>query len=201
MLGIINIGLGNIGSVRNACDRIGLPFQEISSEKELSKFSHLILPGVGAFSHAITALNSKNLIAGIKEHSDAGKPLLGICLGMQLLFSESFEHGYHEGLDIIKGSVLPFKNNIPKELAVPHVGWNTVINCRDEKLGLVNQTSYYFVHSYYCKAENNNDILAQTEYGLTFESAVRYKNTFGLQFHPEKSHKDGQALIENFWKI
>lgn len=192
---IVDYGLGNLRSVEKAVEEVeGTP--KISSDlQDLRIADGIILPGVGAFRDA--QANLSRLTTTLLEQIDSGKPILGICLGLQLLFTESTEGGKFKGLDIIKGKVIRF----PQGVKVPHMGWNT-LNIKREDLPLlegISSNSYvYFVHSYYGVPQNESDIAAETEYGVSFPSIVARKEVFATQFHPEKSGATGLQILRNF---
>ena len=192
---IVDYGLGNLRSVEKAVEEVeGTP--KISSDlQDLRTADGIILPGVGAFRDA--QANLSRLTTTLLEQIDSGKPILGICLGLQLLFTESTEGGEFKGLDIIKGKVIRF----PQGVKVPHMGWNT-LNIKRENLPLlegISSNSYvYFVHSYYGVPQNESDIVAETEYGVSFPSIVARKEVFATQFHPEKSGANGLQILRNF---
>ncbi len=192
---IVDYGLGNLRSVEKAIEKVkGTP--KISSDQEdLRSADGIILPGVGAFRDA--QANLSKLTTTLFEQIDAGKPVLGICLGLQLLFTESTEGGTFKGLDIIEGRVI----KLPQGVKVPHMGWNT-LNIRKRNLPLlegVSSDSYvYFVHSYYGLPRNESDVVAETEYGVCFPSIVARNEVFATQFHPEKSGETGLQILRNF---
>ncbi len=193
-IGVIDIEMGNIASVKNALEKLGYqPFLAKNSD-DLGKADFMILPGVGAFPEAMSRLKNLGLDQSIKSKLSEGSILLGICLGMQLLFTKSYEFGENEGLDLIKGEVLPMKKEI--QLIIPHMGWNNVsTNIKEYKS---HESDFYFVHSYYCKVEDENDILFKSDYGMEFCSGViRDNQIFGLQFHPEKSQEPGLKLLNH----
>lgn len=202
MITIIDYGVGNLGSISNMFKRIGVKTLVTNSAAQVSLASAIILPGVGSFDAGARNLDSRNLRDIIKLKVDQGIPLLGICLGMQLLFSSSAE-GSLPGLDLISGSIKKFclndlydKNNFP--LRTPHMGWNTVTYQAENILfsGL-ESSRFYFVHSFYAPLSESYT-LGTTHYGISFSSAVNQGNIFGVQFHPEKSHKYGMRLLQNF---
>lgn len=199
MIGVIECGIGNIRSVANALDLIGVEWKTISSgDDNFQDVTHLILPGVGAFSHGMNQLKSRGLIDPIKNHVTLGKPLLGICLGMQLLFESSEENGHFEGLGIIKGRVLALSSKV-KDVRVPHVGWNTCKLKKESHYKI--QNTYYFTHSYFCQCDEKKNVLATTDYEIVFESVVESGAVLGVQFHPEKSHSAGIALLKQFTEV
>lgn len=199
MIVIIDYGMGNLRSVQKAFEKVGNFVKITDSKIAIDDSSGIVLPGVGAFKNAISRLKKLNLIEVIKKNIKNGKPFLGLCLGLQLLFTESEEGGITKGLDILKGKVIRFS---PK-LKVPHIGWNS-INIK-KKISILNGinsgTYFYFVHSYYAKPSDLNYIAATTDYGVEFCSIIHYNNIFATQFHPEKSQKYGLEIIENFSKI
>ncbi len=197
---IIDYGMGNLRSVENACKKLGFEVKIVSVPSELSNFDKLILPGVGSFKKAMKMLNEKNWINAIKvEVNDKKKPILGICLGMQLFASESEEFGYSQGLGIIKGKI-KFLKNLNCKNKIPHIGWNSIsIKETHPFLDKVkNNTDFYFVNSYVFLPEEKKFIIANTKYDVEFCSIIAKKNIFGVQFHPEKSSKAGRKLLENF---
>jgi glutamine amidotransferase len=201
MIGIINYGMGNLASVKNALDYLGIENKIIDNPSELEKIDKMILPGVGAFGMAMDNLNKSGFSSVIKELvSVKQKPILGICLGMQLLLESSTEHGNHTGLGIIEGQVKMFDKDLIR-LPVPHIGWNTVTpNILNKVLFKNHETAatYYFVHSYYCSIKDTSSVAGITEYGISFHSSIEKNNIFGCQFHPEKSQKSGLNIFKNF---
>jgi len=204
---IIDYGLGNLFSINNACEQVGLSTIITSDISKISNADALILPGVGAFRDAMDSLNQNNLTQTIYEFVSTGKPFLGICLGMQLLFSESEEFGSHKGLDLIKGKVVKFPsiNNVGEDIRVPQIQWNQIyaenINrWNDSPLKNIPEGTYmHFVHSYYAIPEEKNNILTYTEYGgIRYTSAVMKDNIIGIQYHPEKSAKEGINIYRNW---
>ncbi|MDD8017736.1 MAG: imidazole glycerol phosphate synthase subunit HisH [Bacteroidota bacterium] len=195
MIGIIDYHLNNLRSVQKAFERVGVSSFISDNPQELKSADKLVLPGVGAFGQAMENLRVLGLENVVREHVANKKPLLGICLGMQLLFSKSYELGEHKGLDLISGEVKVF----PTTVKVPHMGWNQINRVKESSLlqGVVENSFVYFVHSYY--VEPKEDVtLTQTEYGFQFSSIVQKENLFGIQFHPEKSQKAGLQLLKNF---
>ena len=197
MIAIINYGLGNLHSVKKAIDHVGGKTVVTEDPATILAAEKIILPGVGAFADGMQGLKSRNLEDPLLLAAEKGTPLLGICLGMQLLFSSSEENGIHSGLDLIKGKVL----NFPKSgLKVPHIGWNQLEGIGDSKLIQgINEGEYvYFNHGFFCRPDNAEAFLTITEYGLPFASSVRENNIYGVQFHPEKSQRVGLQILRNF---
>ena len=200
MIGIIDYGVGNLFSLKSSFEAIGEEVFVSGDKEELKKASGLILPGVGAFEDAAKKLRDSSLSDFVKEEAKSGKPLMGICLGMQLLFDKSYEYGEHEGLSLLKGQVVPMEGSLPRELKIPHIGWNALtFTTKDSPLFKnIKEGDYvYFVHSFY--AENCEDsLLATTEYGKTLTAAVCKDNVMGCQFHPEKSGAVGLDILRAF---
>ena len=199
MVGIIDYGVGNLFSLRSSFAAIGVEAFVSGDAAELAKADRLILPGVGAFGDAAEKLRASGLDAFVREQAAAGKPLMGICLGMQLLFERSYEYGDHFGLGLLKGQVVGMSGRLPEGLKIPHMGWNALKLTKPAKL--LEEGSYvYFVHSFY--AENCEDSLAAvTDYGIPITAAVEKGNIFGCQFHPEKSGNVGLAILKKFCEV
>lgn len=200
MIGIINYGMGNLASVQNALDYLNIKSVIIDQPDKLKHTDKLLLPGVGAFGMAMTNLNNTGFSTVIKELVLVKKkPILGVCLGMQLLLEGSTEHGEHKGLGIIKGKVISFSERI-KGFPIPHMGWNDAEYMDDVTLfkNIGCPSSYYFVHSYYCELSDTKQVGSITSYGVNFHSSINAENIFGCQFHPEKSQKNGLAIYKNF---
>lgn len=199
MIAIVDYKMGNLHSVQKACAEVGLSSRVVSSAKALKQAKAVILPGVGAFGKAMENLRRMRLINAIKECAYSGKPFLGICLGMQLLFEQSEEFGRHSGLGIFKGRVRPFAH----KLTVPHMGWNQLSFKKKNALlaGIKSGTHMYFVHSYYCDPKEKNIVVATTDYGHEVTAAVSRDNLFALQFHPEKSQKEGLKVYQNLARM
>jgi glutamine amidotransferase len=194
----VNYGLGNLRSVEKAVEKVGGSPRIIEDEEGLRWADAIILPGVGAFHSAQAKLMSLEPV--ILNYINIGVPILGICLGLQLLFTESTEGGLYKGLDIFKGRVVRF----PKGLKVPHMGWNTITIVNDScplVYGLKSGIYMYFVHSYYGELEDLREIVAETEYGVRFPSIVSKKSVYATQFHPEKSGEFGLRILSNFLNI
>jgi len=202
LLAIIDYNMGNLSSVKNAFNKLGIKAEIIQDCEKLKNFDKIILPGVGAFADAMEHLKKYNLDEAIKEEVKKGKYLLGICLGMQLLLSESEEFGSTNGLNLIEGKVKYFqKDKIDKGLKIPQMGWNKVELVENNLFNGLNREIYlYFVHSLYCQVKNK-DIIGKTYYGDKFASIINKDNIFGIQPHPEKSHDIGLKLLENFIKL
>ena len=200
MVAIIDYGAGNLQSVKKALDFIGTESVMTADKDEINAASHIILPGVGSFGDAMNSIRERNLEQTIKDNANGSKPFLGICLGLQLLFSSSEESPGVEGLGIFDGDIVRIPDN--NGLKVPHIGWNSVkVNQNDGIFEGINDDSYfYFVHSYYLK--NANDIVAgTTEYGVPIQCAVQKGLVCATQFHPEKSSDVGLQLLSNFAKM
>jgi glutamine amidotransferase len=209
MITIIDYGMGNLRSVHKAFERFCSNVIVSSSPNDILRADKIVLPGVGAFKVAMKELKKRRLIEPVKTSTEKGKPFLGICLGLQLLFTESEEGGRVKGLDIIKGKVKRFQQR--NGLKIPHMGWNNIRfkvqphSTRERGMGSrfkVKDGSYmYFVHSYYAVPEDKGVILCETDYGIKFTSGICKDNIFGFQFHPEKSQAAGLRIIENFIKL
>ena len=200
MVAIVDYGVGNLFSLKSSFAAIGAEVTVTDDSEVLRKADKIILPGVGAFEDAAKKLRSSGLDVVIKELAAEGKPLMGICLGMQLLFDKSYEYGEHEGLGLIRGSVKPISDVIAPELKIPHIGWNPLIykNGSNPLFRYINEGDcVYFVHSYYA-ADCDESVIAASEYGAELTAAVADKNVFGCQFHPEKSGKTGLAILKAF---
>ena len=203
MIAIIDYGVGNLFSLRSSFESIGADICVTSDPSVIASAERIILPGVGAFEDAARKLRESGLDRVIKDECAKGKPLLGICLGMQLLLERSFEYGEHEGLGLIKGSIRPISDVIDKDLKIPHIGWNALSfgEKKDELFKYINEGDFvYFVHSYY-GAECEESVIAKTEYSATLTAAVRNKNVCGVQFHPEKSERVGLSILKAFCEI
>ncbi|WP_107812197.1 imidazole glycerol phosphate synthase subunit HisH [Campylobacter concisus] len=203
MIAIIDYGAGNIKSVINAFDFLDKKCTLVSKPENLKEYSHIVLPGVGAFGEAITKLKNNGMDEAVKEAVKSGKAFIGICLGMQLLFEKSFEFGEHEGLSLLPGKVVKFNEaNFDKPLKIPHIGWNALEFKQNSPLilGLKKLEYLYFVHSYHVVCDDKF-ALAKTTYGYEFTSAVWHENIFGFQPHPEKSHEAGLKILENFARL
>ena len=200
MTGIIDYGVGNLFSLCSSCKAIGEEAFVSGDASQLAKADRLILPGVGAFKDAARKLNDSGMAEFVRQQAAAGKPLLGICLGMQLLFEKSYEYGCHQGLGLLKGQVVPMEGKLPANLKIPHMGWNALDVRRGTLLEGLSGQYVYFVHSFF--AENCEDSLsAVTEYGIPITAAVEKGNIFGCQFHPEKSGNVGLSILRKFAEV
>lgn len=200
MIAIIDYGAGNLHSVKNALDFLGAESIITSSAEEILNADKVILPGVGAFGDAMASLEKRGLVDVIKKAAKSGKPFLGICLGMQLLFTESEESPGVLGLDIFKGRIVRIPD---RGLKIPHIGWNDIKLKKDSKIlgNLGDEPFVYFVHSYYLQADDEAVVSAYTEYGEKLDVAVEQDNIFATQFHPEKSGKTGLKILKNFIEV
>lgn len=205
MIAIADYGVGNIFSLQSSFKFIGADVYLTANPAELSKADKIILPGVGAFEDAAKKLKASGMWDAILKETGKGKPLLGICLGMQMLFKKSFEYGEHEGLGLIKGSICPIEDDITEGLKIPHIGWNSLSfpkNREKSKLfKYINEGDFvYFVHSYYGK-NCEESLIATTEYGGTLTAAVESGCVYGTQFHPEKSGDVGLKILKAFTEL
>lgn len=203
MIGIVDYNMGNLASVQNAFAALGEKTIVESNPSKFNDYDKLILPGVGAFGDAMEHLKERNMINSLRDYAKSGKYMFGICLGMQLLFDSSEEFGEHEGLGIIKGSVTAFdESKFNESLKVPHMGWNRMFTNEHPLFNNLDEEHYlYFVHTYHVNCSNKKDIIGNTEYGYKFTSAVAHNNVMGIQPHPEKSHKNGLKILENFIQL
>lgn len=204
MIGIIDYGMGNLFSVSQALERLQVDYFISEKESELKKADALILPGVGAFKDAMARLNETGLANMIRDYVGTGKPFLGICLGVQLLFEESEENGIHSGLSLLPGRVVRFSGETENgdSYKVPHMGWNRLewVNASPITANL-EEDYVYFVHSYYIVTNNPEDIIAKASYYEDVPAVVGKQNVFGMQFHPEKSSQLGVELLRNFTRL
>ena len=198
MITIVNYGMGNLASVQRAFEKLEVETKISSKQEDLREAKSLILPGVGAFRDAINALNSLNLSSVIKEEVSKGKYIIGICLGMQLLYQRGYEYGDYEGLGLITGSIKYLDVN----LKIPHMGWNNLkFQKSDPILKYIKENEYvYFVHSYYADSDNS-ELLAYADYGKQVPAIVRNNNVYGIQFHPEKSGETGLNILRAYKEI
>lgn len=203
MIAVVDYNMGNLRSVQNAFLKIGKEVTIVSDPNEIQKYDKLILPGVGAFGDAMEHLKQNGMDEAIKIFAKSGKPLLGICLGMQLLLESSDEFGAHEGLGLIPGMVRKFDTSKFKTtLKVPHMGWNELFVKKQSPLfnGLEDEFYLYFVHSYHAICDEKYTI-GETAYGYPFASAINKENIYGFQPHPEKSHDNGLKILKNFTEL
>ena len=205
MIAVIDYGVGNLFSLTSSFKFIGQEVTVTSDKKKIAEADKLILPGVGAFSDAAKALKETGLYEVVKEEAHKGKPLLGICLGMQMLLSKSYEYGEHEGLDLIPGNVKSIAPVIGEGLKVPHIGWNALVFPEDKPKSKIYKyvepgEHVYFVHSYY-GADCAEYVSAYSEYGALLTASVELENVYGTQFHPEKSGKTGLNILRAFCEL
>ena len=203
MIAIVDYGVGNLFSLESSFAKIGTKVTVTSDESVIRSADKIILPGVGAFGDAAEKLKNSGLGDVVVSEAKNGKPVMGICLGMQLLFEKSFEYGEHQGLGLLHGSVVPMKGVIPEDLKIPHIGWNALdFTSKESKLFrfIKNGDFVYFVHSYFA-TDCDEDVIAYTEYGANLCAAVERDNVFGCQFHPEKSGDVGLAILRGFCEI
>lgn len=198
MIQIVDYGMGNIGSIANMLKRIGEECRLVKNPRELNEGEKIILPGVGAFDNAMRRLNEFGFSQAIVQQIHWGTPLLGICLGMQLLGTKSSE-GQLPGLNLIPGNIIRFEREAG--FKIPHMGWNKVHFKQSSLYEGLEGNKFYFVHSYHFVPEKEEYILGETNYGIKFVSSVNNANVYGVQFHPEKSHKYGMQLLKNFCAI
>jgi glutamine amidotransferase len=206
MIAIIDSGIANLRSVQKGFERVGHEARIVDDPRLLTESAGIVLPGVGAFADGIAKLSSHGFIEPLRRAIEQGKPVLGICLGLHFLFSESEEFGLHKGMDLLPGRVRRFADDMPDpvipgaRLKVPHMGWNRVRTVRPAPIlaGLPEEPFFYFVHSYYVEPADNNVTAGVTEYGRWFTSVIWRDNLFATQFHPEKSQASGLRLLANF---
>lgn len=199
MIAIIDYGVGNLFSLKSSFSAIGEDACVTNNPKEISNADRIILPGVGAFGDAAKKLEDSTMAEVLLKEVEKGKPVMGICLGMQLLFEKSYEFGVHKGLGLIKGSIVPFEGRIDKELRIPQIGWNSLKFYNNSPIFKeLNEGDYvYFVHSYFADCDKKN-VIATSDYGIEFTAAVQKDNVFGCQFHPEKSGDVGLKILKSF---
>ena len=203
MIAIVDYGVGNIFSLYSSFKYIGAEVVLTSDPEEIKKADKIILPGVGAFADAAKKLRDSGLADVVVKEVKNGKPLLGICLGMQMLFERSFEYGEHQGLGLIKGDIVSMEGVVPANYKIPHIGWNSLDIKKSDGLfkGIGKNPYVYFVHSYFLNASDKSIVSAQTEYGVTIDAAVEKGNVYATQFHPEKSGETGLKILRNFADI
>jgi glutamine amidotransferase len=197
-IAIIDYQMGNLRSVQKAFEQVGHSAAITSDPNELARADKIVLPGVGAFGDAMAELERRDLVQPIKDSIGSGKPFLGICLGLQLLFDVGYEGGKFAGLGVLRGKVVRF--DLPHEFKVPHMGWNRGAIKRRAPLleGIADGAFFYFVHSYYVVPEDAGLVAIETEYSHPFCAAIWHHNVFATQFHPEKSQSDGLRMLKNF---
>lgn len=201
MIAVIDYGMGNLRSVQKGFERMGHQAVVTSNPDEVAQAEKVVLPGVGAFEDAMAELRQRELIEPVRAAINSGRPFLGICLGMQILFETSYENGQHAGLGVFRGECVRF--SLPHEYSVPHMGWNQILIRRRPPIleGIEDGTQFYFVHSYYVVPSDREVIAAETDYHKLFCSMIWQDNVFATQFHPEKSQSDGLKILDNFAKL
>jgi imidazole glycerol-phosphate synthase subunit HisH len=201
MIAIIDYGMGNLRSVQKAFEQVGHQAVVTSDPAQVAAASKVVLPGVGAFEACIAELRRRDLVKPVLEAVDSGRPFLGICLGLQLLFDVGYENGRHQGLGVLPGEVVRF--DLPKGYTVPHMGWNQLAIRRPTPIldGIAEGTYVYFVHSYYVAPKDTEVIATETDYGGPFCSMIWRDNVFATQFHPEKSQTEGLRILKNFAEL
>ncbi len=202
MIAIVDYGVGNLFSLESSLKRVGAETVVTSDRAVIERAEKIILPGVGAFADAAKKLKESGLGDVVKAQAALGKPVMGICLGMQMLFEKSYEYGENEGLGLLKGNVVPMKGYIDENLKIPHIGWNTLRFVRKNPLFkyLKNGDYVYFVHSYFV-SDCQDSLIADTEYGKPLTAAVAKGNVYGCQFHPEKSGDVGLKILQAFCEL
>ncbi len=202
MVAIIDYGVGNLFSLKSSLAEIGADAVVTADESVIAQADRIILPGVGAFEDAARKLRESGMAEVVRKEAASGKPVLGICLGMQLMFDKGFEYGEHEGLGLIHGNVRPISDVIPEGYKIPHIGWNLLKMKQESPLfKYIEEGDYvYFVHSYYA-ADCDDAVLAVTEYGADLTAAAANGNVYGCQFHPEKSGKVGMKILKAFMEL
>lgn len=195
---LIDAGTGNLRSVQKALEAVGATVARTDDPQKVLSGKKIVLPGVGAFSDFMAGLHAKGIDDAVKAIVARGVPLLGICVGMQALFEIGEEMGEHEGLCLLRGTVVKFADSL--SVKIPHTGWNQIeLRKAAQLLDRIDDRSYvYFNHSYYCQPRDRSDVIAETSYGIRFACAVRRENIFGVQFHPEKSQRVGLQILRNF---
>ena len=202
MIAIVDYGVGNLFSLISSFNKIGAEIVVTADPQVISDADGIILPGVGAFEDAARKLRDSGLDKVIVEQAQKGKKLMGICLGMQMLFQQSYEYGCHEGLGLLKGNIVPMKDSIPADLKIPHIGWNALHFTKESNLFkyISNNDCVYFVHSYYA-TDCDDSVIATAEYGKELTAAVQKDNVMGCQFHPEKSGEVGLNILRAFCEM
>jgi glutamine amidotransferase len=198
MITVVDYGMGNLRSVAKALEKVGLQVKVSSDPEDIKNAEGIVVPGVGAFGDAMHNLRRLDLLDPVLDSIKEGKPYLGICLGLQILFEYGYEFGEHEGLGVLRGKVIRFENK--EGFKVPHMGWNQVWIKQKEGLfsGIKNGEYFYFVHSFYAVPSDSRDTASTTDYSVEFCSAVQKENIWAVQFHPEKSQKAGLKILQNF---
>ena len=198
MIGVVDYGAGNLASVRHALARVDAEVEVFDDPARAVRFDRIILPGVGSFRLAMESLNARGWPEALRAHVAAGRPLLGICLGMQLLFDQGHEHGVTPGIGLIHGEVRRLE--LPEPHKVPHVGWNSLQFARQHPLfaGVKPHLDFYFVHSYHCVPQDEADVVARSDHGGSFVACAAHGSAIGIQCHPEKSQPVGLRLLANF---
>ena len=201
MIYIIDYGMGNLRSVQKSFEKVGHQAIVTSDPADVAAAGKVVLPGVGAFEDAMAELRSRRLLEPVLEAINSGRPFLGICLGLQVLFERSYENGVHEGFGVLPGEVVRF--DLPPEFSVPHMGWNQLTIPRRPPIleGIEEGTYFYFVHSYYVAPQDPEVVAAETDYGGPFCSMIWRDNLYATQFHPEKSQSDGLKILKNFAEL
>ena len=202
MIAIVDYGVGNLFSLISSFNKIGADIVVTADPQVISDADGIILPGVGAFEDAARKLRDSGLNKVIVEQAQKGKKLMGICLGMQMLFQQSYEYGCHEGLGLLKGNIVPMKDSIPADLKIPHIGWNALHFTKESNLFkyISNNDCVYFVHSFYA-TDCDDSVIATAEYGKELTAAVQKDNVMGCQFHPEKSGEVGLNILRAFCEM
>ena len=200
-LGIVDLDTGNLASLLSALNKLNINFKICKNSFDFEDVDKIILPGVGAFKDLMKKIKEKNMDKIILAKIDKNVPVLGVCVGFQILFSGSNEHGYCKGLGLIKGNFINFKDE-SKKIKVPHVGWNECKILKKNKLfqDIEDNSDFYFTHSYYLKNYNVENVITETMYDLNFVSSINKRNIYGVQFHPEKSQSNGLKVIKNFYE-
>ena len=200
-IAIINYGMGNLRSVENAVRRLNFDPKIVSVPNELDNYDKIILPGVGAFKDFMKKINENKIDKIIYEKLKKNTSILGVCVGFQVLFDRSYEHGNYPGLGILKGEFVNFKDKL-NNIKVPHVGWNEckILNKNDLFYQIEDNSDFYFTHSYFLKGFDKNDVISETTYNFKFVSVINHKNIYGVQFHPEKSQSNGLKILKNFYE-
>lgn len=198
MIAIVDFGMGNLASLANSFSYLGIESTVVDAPASIEQHTRLVLPGVGSFAKASQNLREAGWIDAIRGHCEKGRPLLGICLGMQLLFDTGEEHGLHRGIGLLRGNVAPLPQDLG--LRIPHVGWSCLEHRQAHPLfkGVKTHVDFYFVHSFECIAATSSDVLATCDYGKLVVAAVAHENVAGVQFHPEKSQDPGLKILGNF---